>query len=230
MTSHVAILPCSPWGCCWWCSPAASTPLRRPPPTLQFLAGRIAGLPAARGAGWTRSRDPHPPPVPVACALRWPGGVIGAISNGVLVARFHVAPFVATLGMLYVVRGVALLMTNGRTLNDLSGTGWIEATFPGAEVLTEQPIAWRNENDQVMEGWIDALLKLPNGEHVLVDHKSYPGTDPIGHVRENYLGQLETYSRALKAAGERPPRVLVHLPLLGAVAEVHASGSVTSVQ
>ncbi|MDN5600319.1 MAG: ABC transporter permease [Brachybacterium sp.] len=62
------------------------------------------------------------PSVPVAVLLSVAlGGVIGAI-NGVLVARFHVAPFVATLGMLYVVRGVALLMTNGRTLNDLSGT------------------------------------------------------------------------------------------------------------
>ncbi|GAA1489769.1 ABC transporter permease [Brachybacterium sacelli] len=48
------------------------------------------------------------------------GGLIGAL-NGVLVARFKVAPFVATLGMLYVIRGFALLMTNGRTLNDLSG-------------------------------------------------------------------------------------------------------------
>ena len=48
------------------------------------------------------------------------GGLIGLI-NGVLVARFKVAPFVATLGMLYVVRGVALLMTGGRTINDLSG-------------------------------------------------------------------------------------------------------------
>ncbi|GAA1485635.1 ABC transporter permease [Brachybacterium fresconis] len=48
------------------------------------------------------------------------GGLIGAL-NGVLVAKFKVAPFVATLGMLYVIRGFALLMTNGRTLNDLSG-------------------------------------------------------------------------------------------------------------
>lgn len=62
------------------------------------------------------------PSVPVAVLLAVVlGGVIGAI-NGVLVARFNVAPFVATLGMLYVVRGVALLMTNGRTINDLSGT------------------------------------------------------------------------------------------------------------
>ena len=48
------------------------------------------------------------------------GGALGLL-NGVLVAKFKVAPFVATLGMLYVVRGFALLMTNGRTINDLSG-------------------------------------------------------------------------------------------------------------
>ncbi|MGO1623409.1 PD-(D/E)XK nuclease family protein, partial [Flaviflexus sp.] len=104
-------------------------------------------------------------------------------------------------------------------------TAWIEATFPGAEVLTEQPIAWRNDGDQVMEGWIDALLKLPNGEHVLVDHKTYPGTDPIGHVRENYLGQLAVYSCALESATNcRAPRLIVHLPLLGTIAEVKVTG------
>ncbi|GEB24810.1 UvrD-helicase domain-containing protein [Brevibacterium aurantiacum] len=99
-------------------------------------------------------------------------------------------------------------------------TGWIEATFPGAEVLTEQPIAWRNENDQVMEGWIDVLLKLPNGDQILIDHKTYPGTDPIGQIRENYLGQLETYSRAIAPSVGRPSQVLVHLPLLSTVIAV----------
>ncbi len=53
----------------------------------------------------------------VSCAV---GALIGLV-NGVLVARFKVAPFVATLGMLYVVRGLALLMTNGLTYNDLGG-------------------------------------------------------------------------------------------------------------
>lgn len=100
---------------------------------------------------------------------------------------------------------------------DRRWTGWIEATFPGAEVLTEQPIAWRNDDDQVMEGWIDTLLKLPNGEHILVDHKTYPGTDPVGDIRQNYLGQLETYSRAIAHHAGRPSQVLVHLPLLSMV-------------
>lgn len=51
------------------------------------------------------------------CAV---GALVGLV-NGVLISRFNVAPFVATLGMLYVVRGIALLMTNGLTYNNLEG-------------------------------------------------------------------------------------------------------------
>ncbi|KAJ0344210.1 hypothetical protein COL154_014026, partial [Colletotrichum chrysophilum] len=53
----------------------------------------------------------------LACLL---GAFVGLI-NGVLVARFKVPPFVATLGTLYAVRGVALLITNGLTYNNLEG-------------------------------------------------------------------------------------------------------------
>lgn len=48
------------------------------------------------------------------------GALVGLV-NGVLVSRFKVAPFVATLGMLYVVRGAALLITNGLTYPNLEG-------------------------------------------------------------------------------------------------------------
>lgn len=48
-------------------------------------------------------------------------GALVGILNGVLVAYFKVPAFVATLGTLYVARGVALLMTNGLTFNNLSG-------------------------------------------------------------------------------------------------------------
>ena len=105
-----------------------------------------------------------------------------------------------------------------------AGEAWqtyLEAEFAGAEVLTEQPIAWWNEDDQVMEGWVDTLLRLPSGSHVLVDHKTYPGSDPVSHVRDRYLGQMDTYARALAAAGARPERILIHLPLRGEVLEVH---------
>lgn len=48
------------------------------------------------------------------------GGLVGAL-NGVLIAWFRVPAFVATLGVMYVARGVALLMTNGLTYNNLAG-------------------------------------------------------------------------------------------------------------
>ncbi|HEX7352262.1 UvrD-helicase domain-containing protein [Brachybacterium sp.] len=104
-----------------------------------------------------------------------------------------------------------------------AGDAWarfLAEEFPGAEELTEQPITWWNEDDQVMEGWIDTLLRLPSGEIVLVDHKSYPGQEPVDHVRRKYLGQMATYSRALAAAGRAPDRILMHLPLRGEVIEV----------
>jgi erythritol transport system permease protein len=49
------------------------------------------------------------------------GALIGAV-NGVIITRFRVAPFIATLGMLYVARGFAQLRSNGGTFPDLSGT------------------------------------------------------------------------------------------------------------
>lgn len=55
--------------------------------------------------------------VVLTCVL---GAFVGAI-NGVLIAYFKVPAFVATLGVMYVARGVALLMTNGLTYNNLSG-------------------------------------------------------------------------------------------------------------
>lgn len=48
------------------------------------------------------------------------GAFVGMV-NGVLIAYLKVPAFVATLGTLYVARGVALLMTNGLTYNNLSG-------------------------------------------------------------------------------------------------------------
>ncbi|MCB5411404.1 ABC transporter permease [Pseudogemmobacter faecipullorum] len=55
--------------------------------------------------------------VVITCAI---GALVGAV-NGVLIAWLKVPAFVATLGVMYVARGIALLMTNGLTFNNLSG-------------------------------------------------------------------------------------------------------------
>jgi len=48
------------------------------------------------------------------------GTLMGAIS-GFVITRFNVAPFIATLGMLYVARGIAGLRNNGYTFPNLIG-------------------------------------------------------------------------------------------------------------
>lgn len=84
------------------------------------LAGVVAGF-LMQGVSFPAFGVTLYPPVWVVvvltCAL---GAFVGAV-NGVLVAYFKVPAFVATLGMLYVARGVALLMTDGLTYNNLGG-------------------------------------------------------------------------------------------------------------
>jgi erythritol transport system permease protein len=48
------------------------------------------------------------------------GAVVGAL-NGALVARLSVAPFIATLGTMYMARGAALLLSGGATFPNLMG-------------------------------------------------------------------------------------------------------------
>ncbi|MBT2554487.1 exodeoxyribonuclease V subunit beta [Arthrobacter sp. ISL-5] len=89
--------------------------------------------------------------------------------------------------------------------------------YPGATVTTEQSVAWRNADNQLMEGWIDLLLETPAG-YVLVDHKSYPGNDPVGHIKDKYIGQMRGYAEAIESITGRPVvETLIHMPALGKV-------------
>ena len=58
------------------------------------------------------------------------GFIFGCI-NGFIITRFSVAPFIATLGMLYVARGFALLINDGATFPNLIGKDELNNTgFP----------------------------------------------------------------------------------------------------
>ncbi|WP_342454804.1 ABC transporter permease [Sinorhizobium mexicanum] len=48
-------------------------------------------------------------------------GVFIGLINGILITKLNVAPFIATLGTLYVARGAALLFSDGRTFPNLGG-------------------------------------------------------------------------------------------------------------
>lgn len=73
------------------------------------------------------------------------GMAVGAL-NGWLVARLGVAPFIATLGSLYVARGAALLTSDGATFPNLAGAADLGNTgFPWlgtASVLGLPVVVW----------------------------------------------------------------------------------------
>ena len=83
------------------------------------LAGMIAGYLLTQGI--MIGASPYYPPV-ILCMLA-AVAVCLAVGwlNGWLVSRVGVAPFIATLGTLYVARGAALLISNGKTFPNLGG-------------------------------------------------------------------------------------------------------------
>lgn len=95
------------------------------------------------------------------------GMIIGFV-NGWIITKFSVAPFIATLGMMYIARGFALLRSNGATFPNLQGSVAHNTTgFPilGAARLLGIPLSV----------WITAALavfficlarKTPFGRHV----------------------------------------------------------------
>jgi erythritol transport system permease protein len=92
---------------------------------------------------------------------------VGAL-NGWLVTKAAVAPFIATLGTLYIARGAALLLSHGHTFPDLGGvaarhnTGFT-ALGQGAVLGLPVPV-WITLAVAVAAGVVGA--KTPFGRHV----------------------------------------------------------------
>ena len=95
------------------------------------------------------------------------GVLIGAI-NGLFITRFNVPPFIGTLGMLYIARGAALLIYDGRTFPHLIGDPELKNTgFPalGAGRFLYIPYSvWILLIVGVITAYIAA--KTPLGRHV----------------------------------------------------------------
>jgi len=66
-----------------------------------------------------------------ALAMTGIGGILGAI-NGVIITKFRVVPFVATLVGLLVFRSLALAYANGGTITSSSKTEWAKVALSGA--------------------------------------------------------------------------------------------------
>jgi len=64
--------------------------------------------------------DTYPLAAPIAVGIL--AGVLVGILNGLVITRFRVAPFIATLGMMTITRGGALIVSNGRPVSNLSAS------------------------------------------------------------------------------------------------------------
>lgn len=84
------------------------------------LCGMVAGYLILNGIdiglGWTMQFNT----IEICLIVMVVGIAIGAV-NGMLITKLNVAPFIATLGTLYVCRGAAMLFSDGRTFPNLSG-------------------------------------------------------------------------------------------------------------
>jgi erythritol transport system permease protein len=70
-------------------------------------------------------------------------GILVGVVNGLLITRLNVAPFIATLGTLYVARGLALLSSDGGTFPNLNGNpDYGSASFPALGEGSLFGIAW----------------------------------------------------------------------------------------
>jgi len=93
---------------------------------------------------------------------------------------------------------------------------FLDRRYPGYKAFREWPMLLRNDKGQIMQGWIDLLLELPNG-YVIIDHKSYPGPNPQEWAKK-YAPQLEAYKEAVeKATGKPVIDMLIYLPVRGEI-------------
>ena len=58
------------------------------------------------------------------------------------------------------------------------------ATYPGAQINSRSRSPGPTRTSA--KGWLDELLTLPDGTRVVVDHKTYPGKDPVQKVETDY--------------------------------------------
>ncbi len=95
------------------------------------------------------------------------GALLGGV-NGFIITRFNVAPFIATLGMLYAARGLALLRSGGRTFPNLIGRPELGNTgFPSlgsGDFLSVNYSIWIMIIFAVVAAFV--ATKTPFGRHV----------------------------------------------------------------
>ncbi len=108
------------------------------------------------------------------------------------------------------------LVTVGESLRT-----WVDASFPGAVWYTEVPVTAPRSGAGQWLGTIDLLLQLPNGNVVVIDHKSAPIQKKHCQAKAaGYSGQIAAYRQVLEDLGFSVHAAYIHFPLAGAMAKI----------
>ena len=86
---------------------------------VDLSLGSLVALSGVVAAGFAHPGD-WPVAVPIAMGVL--SGAACGLVNGVVVARARIAPFIVTLGMMTVARGLALVLSRGRPVSNLSAS------------------------------------------------------------------------------------------------------------
>jgi erythritol transport system permease protein len=134
--------------------------------SIAGLAGMVAGYLLTQGI--SLGGTVHYPPVAAVILLAICACLLVGLLNGWLVARARVAPFIATLGTLYIARGAALLISDGKTFPQLGGEASRGNTgFPefGQSFILHVPVPVWMMTILFAIAWVVAV-KTPFGRHV----------------------------------------------------------------
>lgn len=134
--------------------------------SIAGLGGMVAGYLLTQGIVMAGSI--HYPPVALVVAITIGACLVVGLLNGWLVAYAGVAPFIATLGTLYIARGAALLVSNGKTFPNLGGVAARGNTgFPafGQSFILHIPTPVWMMAALFAIAWVVAA-KTPFGRHV----------------------------------------------------------------
>ncbi len=134
--------------------------------SIAGLGGMVAGYLLTQGIAMGGSI--HYPSVVLVVLITIGACLIVGLLNGWLVAHAGVAPFIATLGTLYIARGAALLVSNGKTFPNLGGDAARgNAGFPsfGQSFILHIPIPVWIMAALFAIAWVVAA-KTPFGRHI----------------------------------------------------------------
>lgn len=96
---------------------------------------------------------------------------------------------------------------------------WVEENYPEARWYTEVMVTAPRSAGGQWSGIADLLLQSPDGDVVIVDHKSAPiRREQCLAKAATFISQLRAYREVVTTAGEKVQSTYLHFPMAGVIA------------